>query len=74
MIFFGSSRYECFICFVHIIYAGYVYVCWSAVKSHSLCYFVYFYVIIYCENAVGYLSGGGNVVLAMTVYMTVYMR
>ena len=59
---------------VYIIYAGYVYVCWSAVKSHSLCYFVYFYVIIYCENAVGYLSGGGNVVLAMTVYMTVYMR
>ena len=32
MIFFGSSRYECFICFVYIIYAGYVYVCCSAVN------------------------------------------
>ena len=52
------------------------YLCWLCLcllecsQLHSLCYLVYFYVIvIYCENAVGYLSGGGNVVLSMTVYM-----
>ena len=51
------------------------YLCWLCLcllecsQLHSLCYLVYFYVIIYCQNAVGYLSGGGNVVLSMTVYM-----
>ena len=49
------------------------YLCWLCLcllecsQLHSLCYLVYFYVIIYCQNAVGYLSGGGNVVLSMTV-------
>ena len=38
-------------------------------RIHYAILFIFMLLIIYCQNAVGYLSGGGNVVLSMTVYM-----